>query len=386
MSTAEPLIFVVSGETSGDILSGRLMAALKRKTGDKVRFAGVGGPMSEGQGLQSLFPMRELSVMGLAEVLPHLPRLVRRLNQTTEAVRRLKPDAVVTVDAPGFCLRLAHHLRGSGIPLIHYVAPQMWAWRPGRARKLTKRVDHLMALLPFEVPFFTERGIACTYVGHPAVESGAAKGDGPAFRVRHGVPADALLLCVVPGSRAGEVRRMLPVFGEALSRLKATHPDLQAVIPVVEATAETVRELTRAWSFPVIFTDTAERFDAFAACDAALATSGTVTLELALAKVPMVVAYRVSPATAFLVRRMGVNVEHASLANLLVGREVVPEFIQEACTGPALAEAVDLLLRSEEAREAQRQGFRELADVLGEPIPPPSERAAQVVLDIVNAR
>lgn len=386
MSSAEPLIFVVSGETSGDILSGRLMAALKRKTGDKVRFAGVGGPMSEGQGLQSLFPMRELSVMGLAEVLPHLPRLVRRLNQTTEAVRRLKPDAVVTVDAPGFCLRLAHHLRGSGIPLIHYVAPQMWAWRPGRARKLTKRVDHLMALLPFEVPFFTERGIACTYVGHPAVESGAAKGDGPSFRLRHAVPADALLLCVVPGSRAGEVRRMLPVFGEALSRLKATHPDLQAVIPVVEATAETVRELTRAWSFPVTFTDTAERFDAFAACDAALAKSGTVTLELALAKVPMVVAYRVSPATAFLVRRMGVNVEHASLANLLVGREVVPEFIQEACTGPALAEAVDRLLTSEEAREAQRQGFRELADVLGEPIPPPSERAAQVVLDIVNAR
>jgi lipid-A-disaccharide synthase len=243
-----------------------------------------------------------------------------------------------------------------------------------------------MALLPFEVPFFTERGIACTYVGHPAVESGAAKGDGPSFRARHGVPADALLLCVVPGSRAGEVRRMLPVFGEALSRLKATHPDLQAVIPVVEATAETVREVTRAWSFPVTFTDTAERFDAFAACDAALAKSGTVTLELALAKVPMVVAYRVSPATAFLVRRMGVNVEHASLANLLVGREVVPEFIQEACTGPALAEAVDLLLRSEEAREAQRQGFRELADVLGEAIPPPSERAAQVVLDIVNAR
>jgi lipid-A-disaccharide synthase len=179
---------------------------------------------------------------------------------------------------------------------------------------------------------------------------------------------------------------MLPVFGEALSRLKDTHPDLQAVIPVVEATAETVRELTRVWSFPVTFTDTAERFDAFAACDAALAKSGTVTLELALAKVPMVVAYRVSPATAFLVRRMGVNVEHASLANLLVGREVVPEFIQEACTGPALAEAVDLLLTSEQAREGQRQGFRELADVLGEPIPPPSERAAQVVLDIVNAR
>jgi lipid-A-disaccharide synthase len=179
---------------------------------------------------------------------------------------------------------------------------------------------------------------------------------------------------------------MLPVFGEALLRLKDRHPDLQVVIPVVDAAAETVREDTRDWPLSVTLVDSGERYDAFAASDAALAKSGTVTLELALAKVPMVVGYKVSPATAFLIRRMGVNVEHASLANLLVGREVVPEFIQEACTGEALAEAVDLLLRSEEAREAQRQGFRELDQVLGEPVPPPSERAAQVVLDIVNGR
>ena len=178
MSRQEPLIFIVSGETSGDNLAGRLMAALKAQTEGRVRFAGVGGPQSEAQGLTSLFPMRELSVMGLAEVLPHLPRLIRRLNQTTEAALALKPDAVVTVDSPGFCLRLAHHLRGSGIPIVHYVAPQLWAWRPGRARKLAKRVDHLMALLPFEVPFFANYGIRSTFVGHPAIESGADQGDG----------------------------------------------------------------------------------------------------------------------------------------------------------------------------------------------------------------
>lgn len=386
MTGQDPLIFVVSGETSGDNLAGRLMAALKRKTGGRVRFAGVGGPASEAEGLQSLFPMRELSLIGLAEVLPHLPRLVRRLNQTAQAARDLKPAAVLTVDSPSFSHRLAHKLRGAGIPVIQYVAPQLWAWRPGRARKLAKRIDHLMALLPFEEQFFAEYGIPCTYVGHPAIESGAGTGDGPAFRQLHGVPQDATLLCVVPGSRAGEVRRMLPSFAEAVRLLKETHADLHVVIPVVEVTADIVRETTRDWPCPVVLIDTAERYDSFAASDAALAKSGTVTFELALAKVPMVVAYKVSPATAFLVRRMGVSVEYASLANLLVGRAVVPEFIQEAATAEALAEAVGRLLDSEEAREAQCQGFRELDEVLGDPVPPPSERAAQVVLDIVNGR
>jgi lipid-A-disaccharide synthase len=382
----EPLIFVVSGEASGDNLAGSLMQALKAKTGGRVRFAGVGGPQSERQGLQSLFPMRELSVMGLAEVLPHLPRLIKRLNQTVAAARHLEPDAIVTVDSPGFCLRLAHHLRGSGIPIIHYVAPQLWAWRPGRARKLSKRLDHIMALLPFEVSFFAKYGIPCTYVGHPAIESGVERGDGPGFRARHGLPQDALLLCVVPGSRAGEVRRMLPVFGEALLLLKKSHPDLRVVIPAVPSTAEVVRSMTQDWPLDVTFADIAERPDAFAACNVAMAKSGTVTLELALAGVPMVVAYRVSATTAFIVRRMGVSVEHASLVNLLAGRQVVPEFLQEECTASGLAAAVDELLRSREAREAQAQGFRDVARVLGERTPPPSERAAKVVLDIVQAR
>ena len=384
-STREPLIFVVSGEASGDNLAGALMRALKAKTEGRVRFAGVGGPQSEGQGLESLFPMRELSVMGLSEVLPHLPRLIRRLNQTVAAARRLEPDAIVTIDSPSFCLRLAHHLRGSGIPIIHYVAPQLWAWRPGRARKLSKDVDHIMALLPFEVPFFAKYGIRCTYVGHPAIDSGVDRGDGKAFRTRHGVPQDAPLLCLVPGSRAGEVRRILPVFGEALLLLKKNHPELRVVIPIVPSTADVVKSMTQGWPLDVIFADAAERQDAFAASNAAMAKSGTVTLELALAGVPMAVAYRVSAATAFIVRRL-ISVEHASLVNLLAGRSVAPEFLQENCTAANLAAAIDQLLRSEQARDAQAQGFREVAKVLGERTPPPSERAASVVLDIVQAR
>jgi len=385
MSRQEPLIFIVSGETSGDNLAGRLMAALKAETGGRVRFAGVGGPQSEAQGLASLFPMRELSLMGLAEVLPHLPRLIKRLNQTVEAAKTLRPDVVVTVDSPDFCLRVAHRLHGSGIPVVHYVAPQLWAWRPGRARKLATRIDHLMALLPFEVAFFAKYGIASTFVGHPAIESGAGRGNGPAFRAKHAIPPDATLLCVVPGSRPGEARRMLPIFAPALDMIREKHPDLRVVIPVADAAADLVAQLTRDWPFPVVFASPADRFDAFAASDAAMAKSGTVTLELALADVPMVVAYRVSPATAFIVRRL-ISVKHASLVNLLTEREVVPEFLQENCTPERLAAGVEALLDSSEVRERQRQGFRELAKALGDAHPSPSERAAKVVLDIVAGR
>lgn len=387
MSRQEPLIFVVSGEVSGDNLAGRLMGALKVQTNGRVRFAGVGGPQSAAHGLESLFPMHDLSVMGLAEVLPHLPRLIKRLNQTVVAARKLKPDVIVTVDSPGFCLRLAHKMRGSGIPIVHYVAPQLWAWRPGRARELAERVDHLMALLPFEVPFFANYGIPCTYVGHSAIESGATRGDGPAFRGRHGLPADAPVLCVLPGSRRGEVRRILPVFGEALHLLKESYPNLHVVIPMAPSIAEEVHAMTKKWPFPAIcVTDADERFDAFAACDVAMTKSGTVTLELALAQVPMVVAYRVTAVTGFLVRRMGIKVEHASLVNLLVGHAVVPELMQEDCTADRVAAAVDELFRSEEAREVQREGFREVIAILGEADPAPSERAAKVVLDSIRAQ
>jgi len=385
MDRREPLIFIVSGEASGDNLAGQLMGALKRKTGGRVRFAGVGGAQSESQGLTSLFPMSDLSVMGLAEILPHLPRLIRRLGETTAAIGRLKPDAVVTVDSPGFCLRLAHHLRGSGIPIIHYVAPQLWAWGPFRARKLKKRVDHIMALLPFEVPFFEKYGISCTYVGHPTVDAGVERGDGPAFRLRHGIGPDTPVLCVLPGSRAGEVRRILPIFGRALLLLKEKYPDLRIAIPVVDAVTSLVEDITRDWPVPeILIIDMAERFDAFAAADAAMAKSGTVTLELALAKVPMVVAYRISPTSAFLVRRMGISVEHASLVNLLAGRQVVPERLQEDCTPENLAASVDEILASEQVRAGQLQAFEEVVNALGDRTPPPSERAAMVVLDIVG--
>jgi lipid-A-disaccharide synthase len=384
MSRQEPLIFVIAGEPSGDILAGRLIGALAELTQGRARFAGVGGPQCIAQGLDSLFPMQELSLMGLAEVLPHLPRLVRRLNQTADTARKLKPDVIVTVDAPSFNLRVAQKIRGSGIPVVHYVAPQAWAWRAGRAKMLGKRVNHLMALLPFEVPFFAEHGLACTYVGHPAIET-AMTGDGPAFRKWHRIPSTAPLLCVVPGSRMAEVRRLLPDFATAVSLLKDRYPDLHVVIPVAPHVAEHVEAQTADWPLPVVrVTNPMERFDAFAASDTAMAKSGTVTLELALARVPMAVAYKVSAMTALIVRRMPIAVKYASLVNLLAEREVVPELIQEDCTPENLADKVGYLLDSAEVRAAQQKGFSDVLHELGDADPPPSARAAKVVLSLIR--
>ncbi|MFQ6018572.1 MAG: lipid-A-disaccharide synthase [Kiloniellaceae bacterium] len=379
-----PLVFLIAGEPSGDSLASRLMLALRRRTGDRIRFAGVGGRAMAGQGLNSLFPMSELALMGVVEVLPHLPRLVRRLRETASAIDRLKPSAVVTIDSPGFSLRVARRIRGSPVPVIHYVAPQLWAWRPGRGRKVARLVDHILALLPFEPQFFAEFGVPCTFVGHPVLESGADRGDGPAFRARYGVGPDAPLVAVLPGSRNTEVRRLLPVFGQALHLLARERPGLTAVIPSVDSVAGTVTAATEAWSLPTIsVTDPREKFDAFAASQAAVTKSGTITLELALAGVPMVVAHKVNPATALLARRL-ISVINVSLVNLLAAQQVVPELLQKACTPEAVAEALGRLLEDDGQRAAQQAGFRKAIGSLGGLAPAPSERAADVVLRIIG--
>ena len=285
-----PLIFLVAGEPSGDNLGGRLMSALKEATAGRIRFAGVGGQAMIAEGLDSLFPMSDLSVMGLTEVLPHLPRLFRRLKQTVTAAERLRPAAVITIDSPDFSFRVAARLKGRGIRLIHYVAPTVWAWKPGRSRKIAAFLDHLLALLPFEPPLFRAAGLPCTFVGHAVVESGADRGDGPGFRRRHGIPADAPVICVLPGSRSSEISRLLPVFGETLAILKRSWPGLQVLVPTVPAVAEPVKTAAAGWNVPaVVISGTTEKYDAFAAANAALAASGTVSLELALAGLPAVI-------------------------------------------------------------------------------------------------
>ena len=381
LANSAPHVFVLAGEVSGDNLGARLMAAVERRTGGNVRFSGVGGPAMSARGLDSLFPMDDLALVGLAEVVPHLPRLVRRLRETVAAVARLRPSVVVTIDSPGFSLRVAERVRRLGVPAVQYVAPQLWAWNPERGGRLASQVDRVLALLPFEPEFFSRFGVACAFVGHPVVESGLDGGDGPAFRRRHGIGGRDPVVAVLPGSRTTEVRRLLPTFGQAMERLRDSRPGLVAVAPTVAATAAAVADAARSWSCRAILVDDAgEKADAFAASDAALAKSGTSTLELALAGVPMAVAYRVGAVTALLARRL-MSVDNAALVNLLAGREVAPEFLQEDCRPDLLAGELGRLLDDEAARSRQRAGLAEAVAALGAGTPPPSERAAAAVLD-----
>src|SRR6185312_121604 len=319
MSADAPLLYLIAGEPSGDALGGRLMAALKERTGDAVRFAGIGGEHMAAEGLKSLVPLDELAIMGIAEVLPRARRIFKRVAETVADIRRLRPAAVVTIDSSGFTWRVAQRLRkaGSTVPLIHYVAPMVWAWRAGRARRMARWYDHLMALLPFEPPYFTAVGLSCSYVGHPVVESGADRGDGPGFRRRHGIAPEAPVIAVLPGSRRGEASRLLAPFAETLAVLALRYPGLTAVVPTTDTVVEMVTAAAKDWPVPaIVLRGPREKYDAFAASNAALAASGTVALELALAGLPAVIAYRLNPLTQALLRRI-VKVRYAHLLNII---------------------------------------------------------------------
>jgi lipid-A-disaccharide synthase len=374
-----PLIYLVAGETSGDALGARLMAALRARQQD-VSFAGVGGGQMASQGLTSLFPLQDLALMGFLEVLPRLRHLRRRLRETVSDIAARRPDVVVTIDSPGFTLRLLKAIQPMGVRRVHYVAPQAWAWRERRVRHYRGLWDQLLCLLPFEPPFFARHGLPAAFVGHPVLESGADSGDATRFRTARGIDPTARVLTLMPGSRRTEVSRLLPIFGAALQRL----PDIVPVVPVASPVAEAVRAGTRDWQRqPVLVTEPHDKHDAFAASIAALTKSGTATLELAMAGVPMVVTYRVNPLTAAIARRL-FTVSYASLVNLLAQREVVPEFIQLACTPDRLAAAVRTLLDDPAAAAAQRTAYGDVLAKLHPPGSNPSDAAAGAVLDLLD--
>ena len=380
-----PLVFVVAGEPSGDALGAAMMAALKRETGGAVRFAGIGGPAMEGEGLRSLFPMAELSVMGLIEVLPSLRRILRRIDETVAAIREARPDVVVTIDSQSFSYRVAKRLKPAPCPVVHYVAPTVWAWKPWRARHLAAVVDRVLLLFPFEKPYWDAVALDAVEVGHPAAEAVIDADARLAMRSRLLGDRAGPLLVVLPGSRTGVVRRHLPVFGEAVARLARRHPGLAVALPTVSGVADVVRVGIAGWAVPATVVEgaSAERLLVMAAGDAALAASGTVALELAAVETPHVIAYRANAITAAIVRRM-VTIRWASPVNLVAGRAVTPELIQESCTPGRLAAALDGLLADGETARAQRAAMGEVMTALGRGGPPPSERAARAVLEMIG--
>jgi len=374
-------LYLIAGEPSGDRLGAALMAGLRTLV-PGVEFHGVGGPLMQAEGLASLFPMAELSVMGLAEVAPKYFALKRRIRQAADAALACNPAALITIDSPDFCLRVAGIAKRArpGLRTIHYVAPSVWAWRPGRAAKMARVIDHVLALLPFEPPYMTAAGMSCDFVGHPVVAEALAS-PAQAQALRRGTGPVILAL---PGSRRGEVARLAPVFGAVLARVKALHPGAQVLLPTLPAVADLVRDLTADWPIaPQIITDPAGKRAAFAAADVALAASGTVSLELAANACPMVIAYRMHPLSMWLMQHMALT-DTVTLVNLVSETRVVPDFLGKRCRPELIAPALLGLLGDGTARAAQRAAMAVTMQRLGHGGAAPGLRAARSVLAAID--
>jgi lipid-A-disaccharide synthase len=382
---AGPHIFLVAGEESGDRLGAALMAAIKSRTQGRARFSGVGGAHMAAEGMASLFSLDDLSSFGFASLAGRLPTILRRIRETVDAVIAARPDVLVIVDSPDFTHHVARRVRKRAphIPIVDYVCPTVWAWRPGRARAMRPYVDHVLALLPFE-PAVMQRlqGPPTTFVGHPLGEQVAVlRPNADEARRRM---ADPPLLLVLPGSRTGELRRMAGIFGDAVGRVADRVGALDVVVPAVPRLAERVETAVGDWRMAVrIVTDPDEKHAAFRTARAALTKSGTSTLELALAGVPMAAAYKV-PFVEEVVGRLLITAPSAILANLILEENVVPEFLQRDCTAENLSDALLPLLADTEARRRQVEAFARLDRIMGLGEARPSERAAAVVLDFAG--
>ncbi len=383
-------IFIVAGEHSGDQLGGKLMAALRNQSEDPIIFSGVGGETMEAQGMRSIFPLSDVAVMGPLAILARLPKLVRRVYRAVDAALKAEPDAVIIIDSPEFTHPIAKRIRKKRplIPIIDYVSPSVWAWRPGRAKKMKPYVDHLLAILPFE-PAAHERlgGPPCTYVGHPLIEKmDWIRGlDTQELARRLGLAPERPVLVVLPGSRPTEVRRLMQPFGETVKRVQQHLGEIEVIIPAVASVRPLIEAGIEDWPLrPHLVAGESDKYKAFRLAGAALAASGTVTLELALAGVPMVVGYKVDALASRL--RFLLKVHSVVLANLVLAENVFPEFIQENCTPEELSAAlIPLLLEGSPERERQCAGLANISEKMLLEGTTPSERAAETVLTVLSA-
>ena len=374
-------IFLIATEESGDRLGASLMKVLRQRLGGAVRFEGVGGQAMAREGLASLFPIEELSIMGFAAVVKQLPMILRRIRETAEAVTQASPDMLVIIDSPDFTHRVARRVRASdaAIPIVNYVSPSVWAWRPGRARAMCAYVDHVLALLPFEPGEYLKLGgPPCSYVGHPLTEQIASLRPAAHEQKRRGEAPPVLL--VLPGSRRSEVRHHMAVFGAALGLLRDQGVAFELILPTMPHLIDAVREGLKSWPVqPRVEIGETEKRAAFRIAHAALAKSGTVTLELALAGVPMVTAYRTGAIEAWILLSV-IRISSVILANLVVGDNVVPEFLQADCTPQNLSRALRDVLQDSPLRRRQVEAFAKIDAIMSTGNATPSTRAADIVL------
>lgn len=380
-------IMLVAAEASGDALGAGLARALRARLGQGVSFVGIGGPRMAAEGVVSPFDIAELSILGWIEGLRAYRTVRRRVAETAALAAREQPDAVVLIDSWGFTIRVAEAIRAArpDVPLIKYVGPQVWASRPGRARTLARAVDHLLALYSFDAPWFEREGLPTTVVGSSALHVDMGGADGAAFRARRGVTPDAKLLLILPGSRPAEIARMTPVYEATVKRLKTQDPSLEVAVVAAGTVSKDVVGRVSAWPFRVHVVDEAEKYDAMRAATAALATSGTVSTELALAGAPMVIAYKIGGASYQLMKRL-VTAEHITLFNIAAGERIAPEFIQGEASAENLAAAVGRLLNDPQAAAEQARRQTAALDLMGRGGPDPSTLAAEAVLRVIEAK
>lgn len=388
-------VFIIAGEPSGDKLGRSLMDGLIELTDGRVEFSGVGGEMMQGAGLKSLFPMSDLSIMGLLEVIPAIPMIKRRIAQTAKVAIAMQPDAFITIDSPDFCLRVGKKLREARPDqrTIHYVAPSVWAWRPERAAKMAKTVDHVLALLPFEPPYMEAEGMTCDFVGHPICMEAIPTPDDV-----HSVLADLELnstdeiISILPGSRRSEIKRLLPVYKDAVALINESRPDAKFILPAARPVLDEIKAQLAGSDLPIYLLDPTE-FDAataehrkraaYAASTAALATSGTISLDLARQRCPMVIAYNANWLSVMIGRRLWLN-DRINLVNIVTDSYVVPELLAENCTARKAAQSVLDILNNKETMAAHIAACEDTMQQLGEGAEDPGLRAARSVLDAIR--
>lgn len=378
--------FIIAGEASGDLLGSKLIAELKLQN-PQANFVGVGGKLMKEQGLESIFPAEDLSVMGFLEIVPHLPKLLRRINQTANEIINRQPDCVITIDSPDFCFRVVRKIQDQkNIKKAHLIAPSVWAYREGRAAKIAKIYDLLLAILPFEPPYFEKHGLKTVFIGHPITENAPNLANkltiNLAFRAAKKIATDDLLIFVTPGSRNGEVKRIFPEFIGAINDLAQERSDLKVLIPLVDKTRELVISMSKGLKVPVFFIEKNEKEEALFASDYALAKSGTNSLEISLYEIPLLIAYKINAFTHFILKRM-IKIKFANLINLVMNEEVIPEMLQKKCSKFELLKRFKYLLSDKNSAKLQIEKSKIGLKIMGLGFAEnPSRKAAQEIIKL----